>query len=81
MEVLDALPHVSQSVDALRRAEPKNFVIVPRCQLDKGLHVGGALVQESFGSSVELFLVLDQFQELEVQCDRLHLGPIGWHLT
>ena len=81
MEVLDALPHVSQSIDALRCAKPKkNFVIVPRCQLYKGLHVGGALVQESFSSSVELLLVLDQFQELEVQCDRLHLGSVRWHL-
>ena len=76
MEVLDALSHVSQSIDAFRCAKPKNFMIVPRCQLYKGLHVGGALVQESFSSSVELLLVLDQFQELEVQCDSLHLGPV-----
>ena len=60
MEILDVLPHVSQTVDAFNGAEPKNFVIVPRCQLDKGLHVGGASIQESLSSLVQLFLVLDQ---------------------
>ena len=61
MEVLDVLPHVSQTVDAFNGAKSKNFVIVPRCKLDKGLHVGGASVQESFGSLVQLLWVLNQF--------------------
>ena len=60
MEVLDVLPHISQTVDALAGAEPKNFVIVPGCQLDEGLHVGGASIQESFGALIELLRVLDQ---------------------
>ena len=60
MEVLDVLPHISQTVDAFTGAESKNFVVVPRCQLDKGLHVGGASIQESFGALIELLRVLDQ---------------------
>ena len=61
MEVLHVLPHVSQTVDAFNGAKSKNFVIVPRCKLDKGLHVGGASVQESFGPLVQLLWVLNQF--------------------
>ena len=60
MEVLDVLPHVPQAVDAFAGAEPKNFVIVSGCQLDKGLHVGGASIQESFGALIELLRALDQ---------------------
>ena len=44
MEVLDVLPHVSQTIDAFRGAKSKDFVMVPRCKLDKGLHVGGAFI-------------------------------------
>ena len=60
MEVLDALPHVSQSIDALGRAKSKNLVIASRGQLNKRFHVGGAPIQEPFGPRVQLLLVLDQ---------------------
>ena len=60
MEVLDVLPHVSQTIDAFCGAKPKDFVVASRCKLDKGLHVGGASIQESFRSLVQLLWVLDQ---------------------
>ena len=59
MEVLDVLPHVSQTIDAFCGAKSEDFVVASRRQLNKGLHVGGASVQESFGSLVQLW-VLDQ---------------------
>ena len=54
MEVLDVLPHVSQTIDAFSGAKSKDFVIASRCQLDKGLHVGCASIQEAFGPLVQL---------------------------
>ena len=81
MEVLDVLPHVSQTIDAFCGAKPKDFVVASRCKLDEGLHVGGAPVQESFGSLVQLLWAVDQLEDLKEQRDGIHFGTIRRYLA